>query len=111
MHDLRIPYGTEKYGPIPWGVEVWVYRKFNFLMEEAYQAALETVGFRSGLGGGISDSIPGSHCSIPGRGRALANGHYARLWYSRLAIEHQSGCHDRLLGGTVPRGLYRGLHR
>lgn len=66
MHDLRIPYGTEKYGPVPWGVEVWVYRKFNFLMEEAYQAALETVGFWSVLFGGISDIIPGGDCSIPG---------------------------------------------
>lgn len=49
MHDLRIPDGTEKYGPVPWGVEVWVYRKFNYLMEEAFQAALETVSFRSGF--------------------------------------------------------------
>jgi hypothetical protein len=49
MHDLKLPCEAEKFGPVPWGVEVWVYRKFNFLLEEAYEAALETVGFQGGF--------------------------------------------------------------
>ena len=112
MHDVKLPGEAEKFGPVPWGVEVWVYRKFNFLLEEAYQAALETVSFKfQGSFGGMSDTVPGSHGSIPGRGGALANGHYALFWYSRPAVEHQSTYHDRLLGGVFPGGLYRGLHR
>ena len=59
---------------------------------------------------GISDAVPGRQCSIPGRRQALAQGHYARFWYSCPAVKHQSACHDRLLGGAVSCGLYRGLH-
>ncbi len=91
MHDVKLPDEAEKFGPVPWGVEVWVYRKFNFLLEEAYQAALETVSFsfRSGFRRHfISDSVPGSYGSIPGRGRALANGHYTLFRYSCFAVGH-----------------------
>jgi len=105
MHNLRLPSKAEKFGPVPWNVELWVYRKFNFLLEEAYQAALETVGFRA-VFAGISDPGLGLHCSISGRGRTFANGYYGRFWYSCPAVEYQSACHNRLLGGTISRGLH-----
>ena len=89
MHDVKLPCESEKFGPVPWGVEVWVYRKFNFLLEEAYQAALETVSLVFGVVcGGISDTVLGSHGSVPGRGRALANGHYTLFRYTCFAVGH-----------------------
>jgi hypothetical protein len=110
LHNLILPRETDKYGPIPWGAEVWVYHKLNFLLEEVYQAALETVSIRVGFRG-ISDTVPGCNSPIPDRGQALANGHDARFWYSRRTIEHQPSCHDRPLGGALSCSLYRGVHR